>query len=152
MSKYRSNKSGKSNKVLIGILFLLVAVLAVGMVTALFRIDSQIQTKTLTSIDYEVGTLAEDTGLEDDFTGSIRSKDSYNVEGLTIKVKDESKISYKLFFFDEEGKFLSVAEDTSSIPETASTFKILVTPTESVEIGTFGIKTYSDLITVTYNK
>lgn len=150
MAKY---KTGKRNKTLIGILFVLVAILAIGMVTALFRVDTQIHTKTLTTSNYEVGALDDGSGKEVEDKNSIRSKDSYNVEGLEIKVDEDAEVTYEVFFFDEDGDFLNSSVNSfSSIPEGADTFRIVITPTDEVEIGFFDIGDYAGLLTVTYNK
>ena len=145
-------KSVKRNKIAIVVLFLLVAVLAVGVVTTLFRVNTQIQTQTLTSINYEVGSLSDSDGTEVDSTGSIRSKELHNIDGLTIKSKADSKVTYKLYCYDKDGKFVSAQSDTSSIPETATSFRIVITPTETVEIGYFDINNYSGQVSVTFNK
>ena len=150
MAKY---KSGKHNKIAIGILFALVAVLAIGLITALFRVDTQIQTETLTKYSYEVGALSEtDEGKELTSDGSIRTKDFHSVDGLTITLKKDAKVTYKIFCFDKDGEFLSAVSSVSDLPEGADTFRLVVTPTEDAEISSLDIGDYSGQLTVTFNK
>ena len=148
MAKYNS----KSNKIAIGVLFVLVDILAMGLVAALFRTETQINTETLTKYSYEVGSISEDDGTEVSSTGSIRTKSLYNVDGLTIKSKDDSTVTYKIFCYDKEEKFVSVVSDVESIPEDVTSFRLVITPTETVEIGYLQIGDYSGQVTVSFNK
>ena len=149
MARYKS----KSNKIAIGVLFVLVAILAIGLVTALFRTETQINTETLTSINYEVGAITEE-GKETASTGCIRTKTTHNVEGLSIKQKSDSNVSYKLYLYDKDEVFLTSVSDVSSISnvEGATSFRLVITPAEEVEISYFDIGTYSGQLMVTFDK
>lgn len=150
MAKY---KSGKKNKIAIGILFALVTILAIGLITSFLRVNSQIQTETLTRFEYEVGALSEtDEGKELTSDGSIRTKDFHSVDGLTITLKKDAEVTYKIFCFDKDGEFLSAVSSVSDLPEGADTFRLVVTPTEDVEISSLDIGDYSGQLTVTFNK
>ena len=145
-------KSIKHNKIAIGVLFALFAVLAVGLVAAMFRIDTQIHTETLTAVDYEVGSIDENEGTNVATAGSIRSKSLRSVDGLTITLKNDANVTYKIFCYNEDGTFISWTSSLSEIPASAELFRIVVTPTESVNINIFTVKDYSGQLVVTYNK
>ena len=154
--KKRKNKNG----VMFFISFLLIAVLSVAVIFAFVKIDKNEKTKTLDSnrFTYSIGLLDETKGDYVQGTSSIYTKDFYNVDGLIIDVDEDATVKYKLYFFDENQELISTSEELSSdfdsttTPEGAKYFKVMITPTNDVEVSRSEISTYASQLTVTINK
>ena len=119
-------------------------------------------TKDVSKSDYAIGTINE-TGKIVESKQSAYMKDAENVDGLTIEIDEETAtITYKVAFYDEDGKFISMTEsqesdfDATNIPENADTFRVVVTPYqvdgENVELNIFNMSKYTSQLDVTYNK
>lgn len=153
------NKHLNANKIKWIITFVLIAMLSIAVVFAFVKIDKNQKTKTLgtNSFTYAIGLLdAEGEYVQG--TSSIYTKDFTSVDGLTVEIKEDATITYKLFFYDADKEFvdktsdLSLNYDGSSIPSTAEYFKIMITPTNDAEVSFFEIGTYAGQLTVTVNK
>lgn len=150
----------KKNKTLWIIAFTLIAILSVSMIFAFGRIMRNEKTKTLgqTAFTYEVGLLNATDGKEADGKTSIRTKNFYTVDGITCKLAEDAKITYRLFYYDEDEKFVSASNefsadyDGSTVPATAKYFKVMITPTDDTEITFFEIGGYASQVEVTINK
>lgn len=119
-------------------------------------------TKDVVKTDYAIGTINE-TGKIVESKQSLYMKDAENVDGLTIEIDEETAtITYKVAFYDADGKFISITEsqendfDTTNIPETADTFRVVITPYqvdgENVELNIFNMSKYTSQLDVSYNK
>jgi hypothetical protein len=147
------------NKLKWYVTFFLIAILTVAMVFAFVKIDKQEKTKTLgsSSFTYSIGLLDEDGGYEQGTT-SIYLKNYYSVDGLSVELDDDATVTYKVFFYDSEKEFIeSTADlnedfDSSSTPETAEYFRIMITPTNDPEVSFFEINTYAGQLSVSINK
>lgn len=153
------NKRLNANKIKWIITFVLIAMLSIAVVFAFVKIDKNQKTKTLgtNSFTYAIGLLdAEGEYVQG--TSSIYTKDFTSVDGLTVEIKEDATITYKLFFYDADKGFvdktsdLSLNYDGSSIPATAEYFKVMITPTNDAEVSFFEIGTYAGQLTVTVNK
>ncbi len=157
MSSFKKRMS--ANKVKWIITFVLIAMLSVAMIFAFVRIDKNEKTKTLgtNSFTYGIGLL-DTEGEYKQGTSSIYMKDYHSVDGLTIELKDKATVTYKLFFYDEDKEFIDVTSDlslnydSSSTPELAEYFKIMITPTNDAEVSFFEIHEYASQLTVSVNK
>ena len=142
------------------ITWVLVAMLTVAMIVAFVKIDKNEDTKTIgaNSLTYSVGII-NDSGIfvEDNKTG-IAMSSYYSVDGLTCDLKEDAKITYSIFFYDEDKTFLESAKgliedfDGSEIPETAEYFRIMIDPTEDDEVKWYEVNGYAKQLTVTVNK
>lgn len=119
-------------------------------------------TKTVTNSDYTIGSITE-TGKAVESKYSAYMKQAENVDGLTIDIDEEkTTVTYKVAFYDEDGKFISMTEslesdfDSTATPETAETFRVIVTPYqvdgENVELNIFNMGKYTSQLEVTFNK
>lgn len=119
-------------------------------------------TKTLNNGDYAIGTINED-GKVVDSKQSAYTKDTYSTEDMSIDIDEETAtITYKVAFYDKDGKFVSMTNamsedfDTTNIPETATEFRIVVTPLavdgEPVELNIFNVSKYTSQLDVVVNK
>ncbi len=119
-------------------------------------------TKTLGNSDYAIGTINED-GKVVDSKQSAYTKNTYKTEDMSIDIDEETAtITYKVAFYDKDGKFVSMTEaldedfDTTNIPETATEFRIVVTPLavdgEAVELNIFNVGKYTSQLDVKVSK
>ena len=137
----------------------LVAILSIGVITALVKIDRNETTKDINGnvFTYSIG-LIDETGEYEQGTSSIYMKDFQDVDGLTCKLDEKASITYEINFYDEDKEFISSTGsleadfESSSIPENAKYFKVEITPTNDAEVSFFEINTYAKQLTVTVNK
>ena len=119
-------------------------------------------TRNVDNGDYAIGTINE-TGKIVESKQSAYMKDAETIDGLTIEIDEETAtITYKVAFYDEDGKFISMTEsqdadfDTANIPENADTFRVVITPYqvdgENVELNIFNMSKYTSQLDVSYNK
>jgi hypothetical protein len=116
-------------------------------------------TKTLSASDYSIGAInAQGKVVEDD--GSIYTKDYFTTEGLDIRFNEEGKVSYQLYFYDEDKDFLSSTTSLTTgyseedVSEDAEYFRIVITPLKDKNgvVSNSEVSTYAGAITVTFNK
>lgn len=119
-------------------------------------------TKSLKWNDYERGNVNE-VGKVIESRQSMCSSELNNIDGLVVDIDEEkATITYKLAFYDEDGKYLSMTEsldkdfDNSIIPEGAEQFRVIITPLEvdgePVEIGYFAMSKYASQLDVTFDE
>lgn len=151
-------KNDKFKWILTAIGFALIAVL----IFSLFSAFNSTQTTTkLTTTSYHIGSLDTTTGNIIESKKNIYS----NIEqtkDLDIDLKDNATITYKVAFYDEDEKFISITTsqstdfDNTNIPSTAEYFRVLITPFqidgEDVEVTIWNLNKYSSMITVEYAK
>ena len=120
-------------------------------------------TKKVDNGDYAIGTIVAESGKIVESKQSAYMKDAESVDGLTIDIDEETAtITYKVAFYDEDGKFISMTEsqetdfDATNIPENAETFRVVITPYqvdgENVELNIFNMGKYTSQLDVSYNK
>lgn len=120
------------------------------------------KTETLGNTDYGIGTINE-TGKVIESRQSAYTKNDYSTDGMIVELDEETAtITYKLAFYDKDGKFVSMTEaldkdfDTTNIPSSATTFKVVITPLavdgEPVELNIFNVGKYTSQLKVTVNK
>ena len=119
-------------------------------------------TKNVSNSDYAIGTISE-AGKIVESKQSAYMKDAESVDGLVIELdEDTATITYKVAFYDEDGKFISMTEsldadfDATNIPENADTFRVVITPYqvdgENVELNIFNMGKYVSQLDVSFNK
>ena len=123
------------NKTKINVILAAIIVLGVMIIGAFSKIDTLQVNRKLTSSDYQVGAISVETGKVIESKQSFISKDLFEVEGSEIKVNEDSTVSYKVFFFDEDKTFISATDSLTvdfdaenDIVEGAKYFKIQITP------------------------
>lgn len=154
MSYARSKKS-----MVISIIAIVLSIVAFSAV--FFGISDNDDTKTVNSSSFSIGAIDAE-GKAIDSKLSLYTKDKNTIEGLEITIVDEPTITYQLFFYDEDGNFVSASDnldtdyDVTTIPEGASTFRIVITPDEvdgeAVEITALNKSTYTKQLEVSFNK
>jgi len=139
--------------------FGLILILSISLIFAFVKINRNEDTKTLgsNSLTYSIGLLDEE-GEYVQGTSSIYLKDFESVDGLTIDVEDKATVTYKLFFYNADKEFLESTEelsadfDSSTLPEGAEYFKVMITPTNDAEVSLFEISTYAGQLAISVNK
>ena len=152
------SKSKKAT--IISIVAIIVSLTAfLGVVVGLVNMSD---TDSVSNTGFSVGTIDATTGKALDSKLSIYTPDKYTVDGLEIKLVDEPTVTYKVFFYDEEGEFVSASAEqagdfvSTSVPEGAATFRVLITPNkvdgEAVEITMLNKASYIEQLEISFNK
>lgn len=151
MSSFKKRMSATNIKLIVS--FVLIAILSIAVVFAFVKIDRNEKTKTLgaNSFTYAIGILDSEGDYEQGTT-SIYTKDYHSVDGLTIEVKDDATVTYKVFFYDENQDFINMSSDLSEVPDNAEYFRVMITPTNDAEVSFFEIDDYAEQLTIRINK
>lgn len=139
----------------------IVLVLLIGAVVVLgVKLSRQTTTTRIGAEAYQIGIIDETTGeYSNTEKTSITLRNAITVDGLSCKLATDSKVTYKLFFYNSDGEFIEAVEgtaafDRSDIPEGAETVNVMITPTEDAD-GTVSwseIYGYANQLTVIVNK
>ena len=113
--------------------------LILGLIGAVVGLSVSLSRATASEIggeSYSVGVIDATTGdVDTKQDTSIYTRKDLPVEGLKCTLEKDAKITYRLFFYDKNGKFISASEALSvdfngtGVPETAATCKVMITPT-----------------------
>ena len=164
MSENIQNKS-KAMRI---ISFVVVAVFAVAIVTAIIalnvKVNNSITTVTVSPSAYAVGILDDTTGktpTEQENIG-IFSKNYLPVNGLKCQLSTGATIRYQVNFYDVDHNYIGVKTyttdyttlPTESVYQDAKYVKIEIFPTadEDGVVSVFEVSKYAKMLTVTYNK
>ena len=158
MARKRNFRKIGKNKARFIVVFSLIALLLIGMASTMITLDKQIGTETLNAGAYKVGTLNASGKYEED-EGSIYTSDYYNVEGLEITIVDDATVSYDIYYYDKDYKYLSVVsgqtEDyTYTAPNSSAPvyFRLVITPTNDDSINLVEKVKYANQLMVKFDK
>lgn len=147
-------------------LLISVATLVITLITALGLIlgftNAQQTTETVTPSMYARGAISA-TGKIVESNESLYLEDMQTVSSMKIELDEETAtISYKVVFYDKDGKFISMTEsyksdyDVKGVPETAEFFRVVITPNEvdgeAVKLNIFNTSKYAKQLTVSFDK
>ena len=140
------------------IVFLLVFAL-IGAVAALFVQVDRRTTTVLGAEAYTIGALNEE-GKATDSDASIVTRRAFSVEGLKAELAEGANVTYELYFFSEDGSFLSSTGALGTdfyglgVPLAAKTFQIVITPVEDEDgkVSLTEVIGYADQVTVTIDR
>ena len=144
-------KKVKTNKFKLAVVSIgLVLVSAV--VTALcFGFANLNTTKNVSAGAYDIGTIDSTTG-----------KYVASEESIYMEVDEDAQVTYKVAYYNEDKAFISMTDalsgdlDAETIPESASYFRVIITPNavdgEDVKISILNASSYANQITVSYEK
>lgn len=128
------------------------------MIALTVKLDRQTTTETLGGEAYSIGLLSESGEYQEGET-AIYTRKGITVNGLKCDLQDEATVKYELFFYDKDGKFISKSGDQTddwkgSVPETAKTVKVMITPTsdEDGKVSVIEVLGYANQLTVTVNR
>ena len=158
MPNYELRKHKTADAVKWVVVFLLVIGLIGAVITLFVMLDRQTTVTEIGAEQYIIGGL-DDEGAAADVDTSIVTRNAFTVEGLEVEVADEAEVTYELFFYDGEGRFISstgeqTADFGGSIPETADTAKIVIMPTadEDGKVSLTEVIGYASMVTVTIDR
>ena len=146
-----------STKVKFIVVYVLIALLLVGLCATVITLDKQITTETVSVWAFKNGALDAE-GEYDESDGSIYMKNVESVDGLEIEVMEDAEVTYQIFFYDEDKEFLSASEELSADyvyandVEGAEYFRVVITPTDDEEIGLFEKNGYAKQLTITIDR
>lgn len=148
----------KSNKVKWILTIVSVVLSLATLISCLFAFGNMAETKTMSSTAYHIGTI-DDGGKIVDSRKSIYS-DMKTTESLEITLDEDSQITYKVVFYDENEDFISMSEtletdfDTTATPENAEYFRVVITPNqidgEDTIVNIFNMGKYTKMLNVTF--
>lgn len=151
----------KSNvwKVIFTILIIILVISGIGVLYNHFNNNVDEEGRVKISLNYKIGGLNAE-GKYEETKQSIYTKDAFKCEGLNILYDFDSTITYKVFFYDNSGNYISSTESLEAdykdeIPSDAYYARIVITPiwTEGTddndkEINIFQIYKYAKQLTV----
>jgi len=146
----------RKNKTLTVILVLVSVLFGSLLLSMGLRLGKSQSYDALSANAYIVGTLDANGEFAKDGSEFV-TEDFITVDGLQINVKENAKLSYQIYFYDENKEFISSTNDfgvsyNGTIPENAEFFKIEINPTEDTDISEWDIINYSAQIEVKFYK
>ena len=161
----------KKNNIILWVLaFVMIAAAASVGIVALVKATGSDQTKSLTALNYQIGSIdAEGKFVKD--TGSIVTKDYIPLDGLKLTLKKDASVGVVIALFDKDHQLIGAdalelnpeedkamtfdyAEDylADHVDTEASCALIIITPKHDAEVSFFEIAGYAKQVSVTYNK
>ena len=120
---------------------IMVCVITLGAICGISAISNKLNedTKIITPT-FEVGGLDNVTGKYVETDGSIYTKESFECQGLTIKLDFDSQVKYQVFYYDELDEYIGECTpeyDESMqlvVPEGAKLARVKVTPVWGADV------------------
>lgn len=140
------------------IVFVLLLGVIASVVTLFIQVDRNTTVTQIGAEAYKIAALDED-GKEIESDKSIVTRDAFTTDGLKVEFDSDAKVTYKLYFYNEDEELLSVTEDLSenysgSVPENAVWAKVVITPTEDEDgkVTLTEVFGYASALTITVNR
>lgn len=141
------------------IVFVLLLGVIASVVTLFIQVDRNTTVTQIGAEAYKIAAL-DDSGEETESDKSIVTRDAFTTDGLKIELADDAAVSYELYFYDADGEFVSKTGaltadyDGSTVPETAATVKVVITPTEDEDgkVTLTEVFGYASALTITVNR
>lgn len=139
---------------------LAVGLLIVSAVGAVFStialIKKNEETPKESRYNFEIGGLTEE-GKYLETKESIYTKDMFECQGLTVKMAFDNDISYRVFYYDLEDKFVSATERltedyTSDTDIFVKSARIVITPNDDQEVAWYEKNGYAKQLTIEVDK
>lgn len=133
----------------------LALLLCAGIGFGIYKIVDKTTTTEIRASAFSIGGLNAN-GKYKETKESIYTKDAFECQGLTITPKFESMVSYEVFFYNEDGEFLSntgrMTTKYNTVPAFAKYARIVITPLEDEEISLLETNKYAKQLTIVVNK
>lgn len=140
------------------IVFLLLIAIIGAVVTLFIQVDRNTTVTEIGAEAYKIAALNED-GEEVESDKSIVTRNAFTTDGMTVVFDADAKVTYKLYFYDEDEKLLSATDDlaedySGTIPEKAVWAKAVITPTEDEDgkVSLTEVFGYASALTITVNR
>lgn len=140
------------------IVFLLLIAIIGAVVTLFIQVDRNTTVTEIGAEAYKIAALNED-GEEVESDKSIVTRNAFTTDGMTVDFDADAKVTYKLYFYDEDEKLLSATDDlaedfSGTIPEKAVWTKAVITPTEDEDgkVSLTEVFGYASALTITVNR
>ena len=139
------------------IIWVLLAVLTLGMIGTIGKLNELDTTAEVSWTAYRVGALDEKGEFEETDI-AIYTKDMLPVDGLACEIAEKAEIEYKVYFYNEDKDFLSASVMLTTdliateIPADAEYCRIVITPLDGDEVSIFDIRTLAADLAVSYNR
>ena len=141
------------------IVFVLLLGVIASVVTLFIQVDRNTTVTQIGAEAYKIAAL-DDSGEETESDKSIVTRDAFTTDGLKIELADDAAVSYELYFYNADGEFVSKTGaltadyDGSTVPETAATVKVVITPTEDEDgkVALTEVFGYASALTITVNR
>ena len=146
-----------SNKFKFSVVFVLIAMLIVGLCSTVFMLDKHIETKEVSSTVFKYGRLDTD-GDYVESKAALYTSDYLTVNGLKIEIDEDAEITYSIYFYDEDYNLVQSKSDLSvdyvyeTIVENPSYCKIVITPTNDKKISWYEKSGYAKQLSITVEK
>lgn len=150
---WKSKKTWK-NALVIGLACITIIGAFVGL-SSLFR-KSEETTREITPT-YAIGGLTEQ-GTYKETKESIYTEDAFECQGLDVTLDFRSTISYRVYFYDSDSRFINSTSaidsnyDDYSMPLHAKYCRIVITPNDDQEIKWHEKNNYSKQLTIAVDK
>ncbi len=118
------------------------------------KLDRRTTHERLGSEAYSIGIIDNVGDIDKTEKTSIYTKNAIPVNGLSIELEEKAKVTYSLFFYDSKDNFVSSKNYTATdfqstdVPETAKTVRIVITPINDNEISLTEVAGYADQLIV----
>ena len=135
MAKYRNfkNRINWKTVILAVVSVALVAALAVTGITLFNKKDKDSDGYVQVEPKFSIGGLSA-TGAYVETNASLYTKEAIEADSVRVKLEFDSNVNYQLFFYDENGNFVSATTSLASgstnetLPDGATCFRIMITP------------------------
>ena len=120
---------------------IMVCVIAIGAICGFSSLTDKLdEDMKIIMPSFEVGGLDNTTGKYVETEGSIYTKESFECQGLTIKLDFDSQVKYQVFYYDELDEYIGecTPEYDESVelvvPEGAKFARVKVTPVWGADV------------------
>ena len=158
MANYELKRHKKSDTVKWIIIFLISIALIGAVVGLAIKLERQTTTTTIGGEAYSIG-LIDENGDNKEGDTAIYLRNAVTTDGFKAEIAEDAAVTYKLFFYDKDGKFISASAELSgdfagTIPETAESMRVMITPTEDEDgkVSFTEVLGYAAQVTITVNK
>ena len=150
----------KRNKIGNIILYVLIAILACGLIGVSTKLNNSISTKTLSSVSFTKGTIDSKGILVTDGEQYSGVSPFVNVDGLKVVI-EQNDVKFKIHYYNADNNYLETsaiytsnfdASSDDTIPSSASRARIEFMLVSGDSISAASVGFYASHLTVTYNK
>lgn len=142
------------------ILYVLIAILACGLIGVSVKLNNSVSTKTVSAVSFTKGCIGSDGLLSTEGEQYSAVSPFVNVDGLKVEI-EEDDVKFKIHYYDENNDHIEASVmytenfDSSSdntVPSSASKARIELYLTSGEPISQLSVGLYASHLIITYNK